>query len=62
MLGSLSENDQVALVAVASNWSLPDRDCSDNKVESSICMESAKPSYLLKLNNFIDSLGKGSGK
>ncbi|XP_019765381.2 VWFA and cache domain-containing protein 1 [Dendroctonus ponderosae] len=62
MLGSLSENDQVALVAVASNWSLPDRDCSDNQLlKPSICMKSAKPSYLLKLNNFIDSLAKGSG-
>lgn len=63
MLASLNENDRIALVAVASDWSFPERECLDGKnFKQNVSLQEAKSSYLLQLNGFIDSLVRGSGK
>ncbi|XP_066248264.1 VWFA and cache domain-containing protein 1 [Euwallacea similis] len=62
MLASLQETDRVALIAVASDWSYPERECLNGKnFVQNASLQDAKSSYLSHLNSFIDSLVKGSG-
>ncbi|XP_050314411.1 VWFA and cache domain-containing protein 1 [Anthonomus grandis grandis] len=58
ILGCLTNDDRVALIAVASDWSAPEKECADSHSE---LLKEAKPSHLLHLNMFIDSLVRGSG-
>ncbi|CAG9759360.1 unnamed protein product [Ceutorhynchus assimilis] len=61
-LASLNENDRIALIAVASDWSYADRECADGKIfEPILSLQEAKSTYILQLNTFIDSLVRGSG-
>lgn len=62
MLTSLKPSDRVALIAVASDWSYPEIECSNGRnTQANISLQEVTPSYLSHLNSFIDSLTRGSG-
>ncbi|KAL1492905.1 hypothetical protein ABEB36_011074 [Hypothenemus hampei] len=62
ILAVLNDEDRVALIGVASDWSFPEGGCSDTKsFQPYVTLQNAKSSYLVLLKNFIDSLVRGNG-